>query len=409
MAHPLLERAAKHTAQARAINDEFEGKDMPAEAARQMQAHLQKATEYRARVTREAQLKDTEDWISEPQYKHDMTGGEPIAAEFGHGTPLLDSEKKEAAKSAFFDYLRKGAAEMARESKAALVEDTNGVKLVPEDFAGTIYKGLPNETVMRNICFVRPTTKNQVGIGEVIINQAGWGVLETGSTAPDGLDDPAADKDTIKVWDLNALVKIGVNELDDSDENLEALIRASLAAEIGVQEDEAFAVGTGDTNKQPTGVANGSTVTQKVTATTALTYAADDIIKLSFAVPQAARRNGVYVGNSDAEQAVRLLKDGNNNYLWQEDFRSGAPATLNGKPWYTNDGFASGTEGTPNVAGKPLFFGDFRKGYMIADRRQLGVTRLVELYAASGQIGLLFRHRVGGGVINANALAYYEV
>lgn len=409
MAHPLLERAAKHTAQARAINDEFEGKDMPAEAARQMQGHLQKATEYRARVTREAQLKDTEDWISEPQYKHDMTGGEAIADDFGHGSFMLEGEKKSATRAAFFDFLRKGADGMSRESKSALIEDSDGLKLIPEDFAGSIIKSLPNEAVMRNICFVRPTTKQSVGIGEVVINEAGWGVLETGSTATDGLGTPAADKDSIKVWDLNALVKLGVDELDDSDENLEALIQAGLTAKLAEQEDEAFAAGTGDANKQPTGVANGSTVTQKVTATTPLTYTSDDIIKLTFAVPQAARRNGVYVGNSDAEQAVRLLKDSNDHYLWQEDFRSGAPATLNGKLWYTNDGFASGTTGTPNVAGKPLFFGDFKRGYMIADRRQLGVTRLVELYAGSGQIGLLFRHRVGGGVMNANALAYYAV
>ena len=406
MAHPLLERAAKHTAQARAINDEFDGKDMPAEAARQMQAHLQKATEYRARVTREAQLKDTEDWISEPQYKHEMTGGEPIAAEFGHGAPLLDSEKKAAAKSAFFDFIRKGADQMDRESKAALVEDSDGLKLVPEDFAGTIIKDLPNEAVMRNVAFVRPTTKNQVGIGEVVINTAGWGVLETGSSATDGLAATPADKDQIRVWDLNALVKLGVNELDDSDENLEALIRAGLSAKIAELEDEAFAAGTGDANKQPTGFANGSTVTQKVDAATVGTYTADDIIKLKFAVPQAARRGACYIGNSDAEQAVQLLKDANDNYLWQENFRVDRGPRLNGFPWYTNDGLASHVDTT---AGKPLFFGDFRRGYMIADRRQLGVTRLVELYAASGQIGLLFRHRVGGGVINEKALAYYAV
>jgi len=408
MAHPFLEKAAQHTAQARAINDEFEGKDMPAEAARQMQGHLQKATEYRSRVTREAQLKDTEDWISEPQYKHDMTGGDAIASDFGHGSFMLDSEKKEMRRSAFFDFLRKGDA-MSREQKAALVEDTNGSKLIPEDFAGSIIKDLPNLAVMRNICFVRPTTKEEVGIGEVAINTAGWGVLETGSTATDGLGSTPANKSTIKVWDLNCLVKIGVNELDDSDENLEALITAGLTAKLAQLEDEAFASGTGDTDNQPTGVANGSTVSQKVTAGTAGTYAADDIIKLSFAVPQAARRSGVYVGNSDAEQAVRLLKNANNNYLWQEDFRSGAPATLNGKPWYTNDGFASGTGTSPYVAGKPLYFGDFKRGYMIADRRALGVTRLVELYAANGQVGLLFRHRVGGGVVNENALAYYAV
>lgn len=407
MTHPFLDKAAQHTAQARAINDEFEGKDMPAEAARQMHGHLAKASEYRARVTAEAQLKDTENWISEPQYKHDMTnfGGESIAQEFGHGSFMLPTEVKDAQKAAFFNYLRKGDS-IKPEQKAALVEDADGNKLIPEDFAGTIYKGLPNKAVMRSICYVRPTTKRTVGIGEVLVSQASWGKLELGDAAADGLGAPPANKQTLTVWDLNALVKIGVDELDDTDENLGELIRQSLTAVIGVQEDAAFAAGTGDANKQPTGVANGATVSQKVTAAAAGTYTSDDIIKLAFAVPQAARASGVYVGNTASEQAVRLLKGSDGHYLWQENFRAGEPAFLNGKRWYTNDGFASGVS---PAAGKPLFFGDFNLGYMIADRKQLGVTRLVERYADEGKIGLVFRHRVGGGVMRPGALAFYEV
>lgn len=412
MTHPMLEKAAQHTAQARAINDEFEGKSMPAEAAKQMQSHLEKATDYRARVTREAQLADTEKWISEPQYKHDMTGA--TADEFGHGEYMLDSEKKALKTGAFYDFLRKGDSGLTREQKAALVEDTDGGKLIPEDFAGTIYKDLPNEAVMRSIAFVRPTSKRQVGIGEVIVNKASWGKLELGDAASDGLGTPAADKDTITVWDLNALVKLGVDELDDSNENIETLIRASLASVIAEQEDQAFATGLGDASKQPTGAATaGNGVTQLVTAAAPGTFTSDDIIKLSFAVPQRARRNGVYVGNTDAEMAARLLKGSDGHYLWQENFRSGEPATLNGKRWYTNDGFASGDPdgGGAGVytAGKPLMFGDFNLGYMIADRRQLGVTRLVERYADEGKIGLVFRHRVGGGVMRPKALAYYAV
>lgn len=128
-------------------------------------------------------------------------------------------------------------------------------------------------------------------------------------------------------------------------------------------------------------------------------------------MPQAARRAGVYVGNSDAEQAARLFKDGNDNYMWQERFQAGQPPLLNGHRWYTNDGFASGSldESSEYTVGKPLFFGDFRKGYMIADRRQIGVTRLAERYADEGKVGLLFRHRVGGGVIRPKALAFYQV
>jgi HK97 family phage major capsid protein len=408
MAHPFLERAAQHTAQARAINDEFQGKDMPAEAARQMEAHLAKSTEYRRRVEREANLKANEDWISEPRYKHDMVGGEDIASEFGHGAPLLESEKKEATKAAFFEYLRKGEA-MSREQKASLVEDTDGNKLIPTDFAGSILKELPREAVFRNTAFVRPTTKRTVDVGSVQIASGGWGKLELGDTAPDGLG--TADKQTLTVWDLNALVKIGVDELDDSDENLEDLIRQALILKFAEQEDDAFAAGTGDANKQPLGISKDTTVTQGTAAAAGETLTSDDIIKLPFLVPLQFRRNGAYYGHSSVEQAAQLLKNSDGDYLWQERFREGRPPLLNGKPWYTMDGLPamSATDDAGAGTDKSLFFGDARNGYMIADRRQVAVQRLAELYAAEGKVGLLFKHRVGGGVIRPKAFAWLKL
>ena len=61
--------AAKHVAQARAIQDSFEGKAMPAEAARQMGAHLDKAQRYR----HQGELELEEKWLQTPRYVHDMT------------------------------------------------------------------------------------------------------------------------------------------------------------------------------------------------------------------------------------------------------------------------------------------------------------------------------------------------
>ncbi|AKU15753.1 phage major capsid protein [Luteipulveratus mongoliensis] len=406
--HPFLERAAQHTAQARAINDEFEGKAMPAEAANQMEKHLQKASEYRRQVEREAALKSTEEWLEEPQYKHDMTGGSAIAAEFGHGAPILASEKKEAAKSAFFDYVRKGESGLTIEQKAALVEDSDGNKLIPTDFAGTILKDLPRDAVYRGMAFVRPTTKRQVDVGSVLVSAASWGKLELGDTASDGLGSPAANKDTITVWDLNALVKLGVDELDDSDEGLEELIRSAVSLKLAEQEDDAFASGTGDANKMPLGIsATGSGITQGVTAAAAGTLVFDDLVKVTYSVPAWARRRGKWVGNSTLEQAVALVKNGDGDYIWRESVRDGLPARLLGYEWQAMDGLPAFTSDA--TASKCAFFGDHYSGYMIADRRQIGVTRLAERFADEGKVGLIFRHRVGGGVIRPKALAFLNV
>jgi len=401
MAHPLLEKAAQHIAQARAINDEFQGKDMPAEAAKQMQAHLAKATDYRARVTREAQLKDNESWLSEPDYKHSMTGGEDVAAEFGHGGAMLDSERKEKERKSFVGFVRKGFAGVDTAVKAALVEDATGELIVPADYVGLIQKDLPREGTLRNLAWVRPTSSNRVQIGTLNVAQAGWGKLETGDgpdPVPDGLGNPPLNpRDEVRVWNLYARVFIGVDELEDTDENIEAIIRQQLAAKIAEQEDDAFAGGAGDTSKQPFGITHG--VTQGVDQAAVDTYTADEIKRLKYRVPAWARRNGVYVATSEVEEAVALLKDGNEHYLLQPSTAADEPSTFAGKRWYTVDGLP---------ATRPIVFGDLRQGYMIADRKRLTVQRITEKYAEEGKVALLFTHRVGGDVVRPKALAAYR-
>lgn len=410
MAHPLLVKAAQHLAAARAINDEFSEKEMPAEASNQMKQHLAKAREYRQRVETSAEMEDMNSWISEPEYKHDMgSGGERIAAQFGHGEALLDSEKKERSQKAFFDYVRRGLGGMNHEVKAALVEDAQGEVLVPVDFAGTILREVPRDAVIRNLAFVRPTSSNKVDVGVVNINAAGWGKLETGTVATDGLAADPADKDTIEVHDLNALVKIGVDELDDADDDLAEIIRQALGMKIAEMEDDAFANGSG--TGRPQGIAVATGVTQGVAAAAGQTVTGDELKKVVYTVPVWARRNGVWLGHTSAEEKIALLKDSEGRYLLQPNSAAGEPPTLVGYRWYTVDGLPSVT--TTNDAGagtdKSVMFGDVRQGYMIADRRRLTVQRLEERFADEGKIGLLFRHRVGGAVIRPKAFAWYKL
>lgn len=412
--HPLLVKAAQHTAQARAINDEFEGKDMPAEAAHQMEGHLKKASEYRRAVEREQQLKDNESWLSEPDYKHDggaSEGGQRLGGTDA-GEFLLESERKDKELKSFLGFVRKGFDGVAPEVKADLVENATGELLVPADYAGTIFKDVPRSAVIRSLALVRPTTRNRVEIGSLQIAAAGWGKLETAegvTPAPDGLGNPPADKDEIKVWNLNCLVKIGVDELEDTDDNLEALIRSQLALKIAEQEDDAFAGGTGDVDKMPAAITTG--VTQGISSAAGQTVTADELKALKYRVPSWARTNGVYLAHSDAEEQVALLKDANGNYLLQPSAAADEPATFFGKRWYTVDGLpAPDTTADAGTGTDPsIVFGDVRQGYAIADRKRLTVTRLVEKYVEDGKIGLLFVHRVGGGVIRPNALATYNL
>jgi HK97 family phage major capsid protein len=408
--HPLLEKAAQHVAKARAINDQYEGKPMPAEAAHQMKQHLTSATELRQRVDREKLLDDHEGYLAEPQYRHDMSNGAAVDDD-GYGrkgyTPGNGPERQDPEgglsrqTKAFLDFVRTG--HVAPEHKADLVENATGQNLVPTDFAGTILKAIAREAAIRPLAFVRPTSKNLVDVGSVTVAPPAWGKLETGATPPDGLGATPAAKQTIEIHDLTALAKIGRDELEDSDEVLADIVRDALAFEFAKVEDDAFANGSG--TGQPWAVHHN--VTQNVTAAAAGVVVADDLKKLPFRVPARFRRNGAYVAHGQVEEAVALLKDSDGRYLLQTNAAAGEPPTLFGYPFVACDGLPDLAQA--GADDPSCVFGDFKAGYMIADRQGIRVQRLDELYAEEGKIGLLITLRVGGDVIRPTALAKYLI
>lgn len=392
-----LTRLKQHLAHARAIHDEFDGKSMPAEAARQMSGHLDRA----AGLRRKLDLENHERWLGEPVYRHSMTGEGECDID---GNPYSGKSQQLSAKT-----ISNFAAFVRGSHKAALVEDQHGNKLVPSDFAGTVVQDLSREGVIRGRAFVRPTSRRSVDVGVVNVASASWGKLELGDSASDGLGDPPADDLTVVVHDLNAIVKIGRDELEDSDEGLVDLIRQAVVAKLAEQEDDAFAAGAGDAQKMPLGIAKDTTITQGVTAAAAGTVTADDLRRLVYAVPAWARRQGAYYGSSTAEQAAALLKDATDNYIWKAPDLKGSPATFDGRPWFTVDGLPAVGGGDGETASRALAFGDMHSAYLIADRRKFTVDVLREAFLADGKIGLLFTHRVGGRTIRPRALAFLNV
>lgn len=400
---PLIEKTWRCTEQARALRDQHDD-DVPADVARQIDRLLKDATAARKQHERDRALADTEGWLREPQYKHDMGMGmghvpDP-ASSSGDGpvTPVLKS---------FLSWCRDG--QVPPQHKADLVENATGQNLVPTDFAGTIVKAMSREGVIRGLATIYPTRSNVVDLGNVTINTAGWGKLETGTTATDALGATPGAKDTISVWDLNALAKIGRDELEDSDENLADIIRQAVAEKFGEVEDDAYAAGSG--TSQPWGIgtrATGGVITQSVAAATNATVIGDDLKKLPFRVPARFRRpdRAVYLMHSTAMEAASLLKDSTNNYLIQPDAAMAEAPSLFGYRTYAVDGLPAMTP--PTTMTEPsVIFGDVKAGYMIAQRAGLRVQRLEELYAAEGKVGFLFTMRVGGDVIRPMAFAKY--
>ena len=96
-----------------------------------------------------------------------------------------------------------------------------------------------------------------------------------------------------------------------------------------------------------------SKVTNVITAGSATAITADEVIRLKDAVKDAYQGNGMFIMHPETRTALRLLKDGNDRYLLNDDVTSPFGTTLLGKPVYVSDN-------APKMAtGKnAIFYGD---------------------------------------------------
>jgi HK97 family phage major capsid protein len=92
-----------------------------------------------------------------------------------------------------------------------------------------------------------------------------------------------------------------------------------------------------------------------------------------------------------AQTAIRKLKDGNGNYLWQQSLQIGVPSAFNGYPVALDDNLPAIGAGT-----YPIYFGNFKRAYLIIDRAGIRVIR--DPYTSPGYIKFFTWKRVGGGV-----------
>jgi HK97 family phage major capsid protein len=413
-----LDKAMQCIHLARAINDRYpDASQMPAEEVQNRKSLLTEAGRLREIADAEKAQQGLETWAAEPD------GNTPVlqaTALNGHAKAALNGGSDRFAEvdkaltiKRFAKALRAGTGSLTLEEKAALIEDSTGQIIVPHDLAGPIFLTLPRLGVLRNLALVRPTTSNLVDVRALTQATAGWGQIEItnvgGATPPTDAAVAPSGPNTITVQDLVALVKIGVDELMDTDANLVSLVQEIVGQQFAQMEDDAFANGNG--TSKPFGVAVRATVGGAIPAAQGVTAAAsavspDQLKQMQYLITSRFANEGVYLASDDATQAIALLKDSTSNYLWQPSNQAGQPDVLFGRPFYRMSGLPSMTA-TTFFTEPSILFGDVRSGYMIADRQQVTVQRLDERFADQGIVGFLFRQRVGGDVIRPGAFAKY--
>ena len=277
--------------------------------------------------------------------------------------------------------------------------DSEGGYLVPDEFEHTLVEALEQENIFRQLAHVINTASGDRKIPVVASKGTASWVDEEGTITD---SDDAFGQVSIGAYKLGTLIKVSNELLNDSVFDLEAYISKEFARRIGNKEEDAFFNGNG--TGKPVGIFNSTGGAQTgVTAASSSAVTADEIIDLFYSLGSPYRKNAVWVLNDATVKAVRKLKDGSGNYLWQPALTSGTPDVLLGRPVYTS-------AYVPTIASgaKVIAFGDFNY-YWIADRQGRVFKKLNELYAATDQTGFVATQRVDGKLILPEAIKVLQM
>lgn len=240
---------------------------------------------------------------------------------------------------------------------------TAGGFLVPTELADMIIKSMKAWGPMYDdgIATVINTSGGNPIKLPTVDDTAVTAVAHTEATA---LTDTGAKDATIGQKSLDAFafdtqfVRFSWELTQDSIFNVETLLSDLLAERLGRIANSQLTTGTG--SSAPNGVVTASTLGK--TAASATAIASDEIIDLLHAVDPAYRTGPKvrFMFNDSVLAAIRKLKDGQGNYLWQMgDVTKGSPGTLLGYRYEINQAMASIATGN-----KTMLFGDFGKYFV---------------------------------------------
>ena len=272
--------------------------------------------------------------------------------------------------------------------------DTEGGYLVPDEFENTLVEALEEENIFRQMAKIIQTSSGDRKIPVVATKgTASW--MDEEGAYPES--DDSFGQVSIGAYKLGTMIKVSEELLNDSVFDLQSYITREFARRIGSKEEEAFFTGNG--TGKPLGIlaATGGAETG-ITAASATAVTADELIDLYYSLRSPYRRNAVWTLNDSTVKAIRKLKDGNGQYLWQPGITAGAPDMILGRPVRTSAYMPAIAAGAKTIA-----FGDFSY-YWIADRQGRSFKRLNELFAATGQVGFLASQRVDGKLVLPEAV-----
>lgn len=303
----------------------------------------------------------------------------------------------------FDSYLRGGG--MPAGMKALSTGSGSAGAFVPESYSTEYHRKLTLGSVLR-----------QAGV-KVITNPDGQPynhpVVTTSSvsaTPGDGIiaenaqfteREPAITNVQFNPFIYTARTQVSMMLVDDSRFDIMGLISDNHAAVFAGQENRDLFIGTG--SGMPQGIAVGGSAVEAAGAT----FAASDIKKLYYAMPQQYRiagRCAWFANDSIIKEIDSFVGAGGGQYIWQPSLAEGQPGMLMGFPIYG----APFLDSTTDASDKILAFVNL-DCYAITDFISISIMRLNERYADSGAVGFIAYKRTDGKVLDSNGVKYLQM
>jgi HK97 family phage major capsid protein len=326
--------------------------------------------------------------------------------------PIIDGSAPASLEvKGFVDgYLRHGRVAELKSISGAVPGD--GGYAVPREIDALIAAQLKKISPIRSIAQVVQT--GSAGYRKLITNSgtaSGW-VSET--AARPMTNTPSFTEIAPPSGELYANPAASQAMLDDAGFDLETWLANEIAMEFARAEGAAFVNGSGTNQPKgflgaPTAATNDTTrafgTLQFVASGNATAFDTAPELKLIDLVHslKAGHRQGAsWVMNSATLAVVRKLKASDGSFLWQPGLMEGQPNRLLGYPVVE-------AEDMPDVAAGafPIAFGNFRAGYLIAERSATSILR--DPFTNKPFVHFYATKRIGGQVLDSDAIKLLKI
>ena len=311
----------------------------------------------------------------------------------------------------FKHYLRKGQGEFLRrmgsdlETRLLSVDrDPGGGYWVRPEVSSRITSIVFETSPIRQFAAIENISSDSI---ELIAdeNEAGFGWVGEQQTRPETTT-PDIGKRVIHAHEQYAEPRATQKLLDDAGFDVEGWLAGKVADRFARSEATAFVTGDGVAQPRgfttyPAGTAIGQ-IEQIASAGTDV-IEPDDVYNMIYSIKSPYLSNARWMMARLTIRDFRLLRSDEPGtadqgmWLWEPNMQTGQPQMLGGYPLHQADDMAAVGSDT-----LPAAFGDFRAGYTIVDR--MGIRTLRDPYTAKPNVKFYTTRRVGGDVVNYEAI-----